>query len=118
MSTNLRFTKEDVAKLSPELQETVARIALDDARVHRALLNDARSYFGYRWLPGLLAVVAVVLWWRSPDKQNVVPYLLIGLTALIQYHALGINSRIDAVLELLQKKSDKEGETRNTGLQG
>ena len=98
----LNLTKEEVANLTTEQQETLARVALDDARRSRAMLARARGRFGFSWIPTVLviAVAGLVIW--MPDLPTVMPYMLLALAVLVQFHASVLNRRIDALIETLE----------------
>lgn len=98
------LTKEQVAKLSPEEQEVVARVALDEARFRRGILAKAEGYRGYRLVPAILWTVAAgFLIWKS-DAAMMLPFVGLLAVTIFQFHVAGINSRIDAVIRLLDLK--------------
>ncbi|MEC5125817.1 hypothetical protein VSU19_03585 [Verrucomicrobiales bacterium BCK34] len=103
------LTKEQVAKLSPEQQEVIARLALDDARSRRAMLEQAKSYRGYRLAPTLLVIVGSCLWFWNDDMDSLLPFFGLLVLIFIKFHVWGVNSRIDALIRILNLDSSTEG---------
>lgn len=101
-----RLTKDDIAKLSDEQREVIARVALDQARTKRLLVERAEGYFGYQLYPVVLFVMACVLTIYYPE--GFLSFAIFGLAALIQFHAFGINRRIDAILKLVNLRSEEQ----------
>jgi hypothetical protein len=95
------LSKEQIAQLSPDEQELMARLALDEARSRRDLLARAKGYRGVMLVPALLWVVAAGLGMWNPSVAGMLPYLVLMTLILVQFHALGVNSRIDAMIRLL-----------------
>jgi len=93
------LTKEDVAKLSEEQLEVIARVALDQARTKRELEKKAGGYTGSYLIP--IAFLAIASGTGALRSAEYLPFVLIGLFCLIQFHAVGINKRIDAMLKLM-----------------
>ncbi|MCW1926658.1 hypothetical protein OKA05_29160 [Luteolibacter arcticus] len=105
------LSKEQVAKLSPAEQELVARLALDEARSRRALLVKAKGYRGILLVPLVVCTVMMGLgMWRGWTAM--LPYLVLLGFALMQFHVRGVNSRIDALVKLLDfdRLSDSKGQ--------
>ncbi|WP_193214143.1 hypothetical protein [Luteolibacter marinus] len=96
------LTKEQVASLAPEEQEVFARVALDEARFRRELRDKACGYRG-RWaLPAILWIAATCLWFWKPDLSIFLPVAGLMALGLFQFHVAGINSRIDALIRLIE----------------
>jgi hypothetical protein len=72
------LTKDDVAKLSEEQREAIARIVLDQAQTKRKLQEKADGYFGYHFIPILFLIVAFGSGAFRSEKY--VPFIIIGLT--------------------------------------
>lgn len=100
------LTRADIAKLSDEQREVIARVALDQARYKRNLEKKAEGYAGYHLVPLVFIVVAVGsgAYWSG----KYLPLIVLGLIGLIQFHAVGINRRIDAALKLTALLSEKQ----------
>jgi hypothetical protein len=103
--------KEQVLQLKMEHQETLAAIEIQHSRQKQEHLERARRYRGQIWVPALvfsglcLAPVFTFQRWLP----SCVVFLVISLWFLIQFHAAGVNRRLDALLELLETKK-KNGE--------
>ena len=93
------LTKDDIAKLSDEQREVIARVALDQARNKRNLEDKAKGYLGYYLIPFVCIILVSTSGAISLGKY--LPFVLLGLIGLIQFHAVGINKRIDASLKLM-----------------
>lgn len=97
------LTKEQIEKLTPEQQEAVATVELSRARERQRLREQARSYLGRRWFPPLMWVGICALLLLRGGSQAVLAMLLVALTVvIIQFHANGLNRRLDALMELLE----------------
>jgi hypothetical protein len=105
------LTKEQVAKLSPKQQEVIGRLALEDARSRRAMLAQAKSYPGNRLVPTLLAIVGGCLWIWKEDMDSLLPFFGLLMLIFIKFHVWGMNSRIDAMIRILNLDRSVE-ETR------
>lgn len=102
-----KLTKDQVAKLSPEQQQVVARLAIDEGRRQRLLMSRARGYRGYKILHLLVLFGGIVFWESMRNSEVLMPVLACAAYGLICYHAAGINSRIDAVLDLIDQQNAK-----------
>lgn len=102
-----KLTKEQVARLSPEQQEVVARLAIDEGRRRRLVLSRARGYRGYNVAPWLVLFGGIFFWEQMMTSGWILPILACFGFALIHFHASGINSRIDAVLDLFEEENAK-----------
>jgi hypothetical protein len=103
--------KKQILQLKPEHQETLAAIEIQLARQKQEHLERARRYRGQIWVPTLvfsgLCLVPVFTFQRW--MPSCVIFLVISLWFLIQFHAAGLNRRLDALMELLEAKR-KNGE--------
>ena len=101
-------SKEKVSELPAEQQEVIGRLALDQARSRKAIQAKAQSYRGAMMVP--LWIYASFMWllvWR-PDLSILFPILGLGLLLYIDFHARGINSRINALIKLLDFDSSPD----------
>jgi hypothetical protein len=113
MKGPLRLSKEEVAKLSSELQDAVARIALDEGRKHRRALENSRGFFADGWVSFLLFMAVVLMWKPLQEKPGLLPWFLASGALALQYHAFRLNSRIDALLELMEKQQSAPSESES-----
>ena len=108
--TESMLTKEQWEKLSPEQQQALAAVELRSLDKRQRLLRQARGYTG-RWLLSvvlLLYMPALLL--LGAKTQQLVAFALLGLFALVQFHVTGINRRLNALMELLERdRSDGTG---------
>ena len=104
MKGPLGLSKEEVAKLSPELQDAVARLALDEGRKHRRALENSRGFFADSWVSFLLFLAVVLMWKPLQENASLLPWFLAAGALALQYHARRLNSRVVALLELLAKQ--------------
>lgn len=95
------LSKEQVAKLSPEEQEALARVALDQAMFRRSLLAKAAGYRGRHAVPSILFMLMLGLWMWTNSLAILFPALVIVTFFLVLFHTWGLNSRIDALLRVL-----------------
>ena len=110
-------SKEQVAKLSAEQQEVVGRIALDEAQARRLILAKAKNYRGYSLIPALIWLAFICAIARMQDSAVLLPLLIIGTLLYVEFHARGINSRIDATITLfnLDRSPDKPNLAKQDG---
>ena len=104
------LTKDLVQKLTPEQQETLATIEVQRIKKRDQLLEQAHRYRGQRWLPSILFPILIFLPVFTLEKF--LPFCVIGLAGilwiLIQFHAAGINRRLDALVELKEVEKNKD----------
>jgi len=118
---DLDLTKADVAKLSAEQQETIARIALDRGRIEREMLQRASRYPGQVWVPALLGVAGTIAAGPisriadTPRTLTSVITMIIVLLLMVIHHQWGTNRRLDAMLRLI-KDQEKEANRANDAL--
>ena len=96
------ITSDRIQKLTNEQQETLAEVELRLARRKQQLLEQARSYRGYRLVPSALVLIGVCLYVFRPSHIELLGFCILAAFALIQFHAAGINRRVSALLELLE----------------
>lgn len=99
--TSIPLKKKQVAELSAEQQEVIGQMALDEARSRKALRAKAKSYRGFLLVPALIWLAGFCLWGWIGDAAILLPLLFFATLLYIEFHARGINSRIDALLKLL-----------------
>jgi len=103
------LTKDLIQKLTPEQQEMLAAIEVQHIRKRDQLLEQARRYSGQRWLPSIIFSILIFLPVFTLERS--LPFCVIGLAAvlwiLIQFHAAGINRRLDALVELKEVERNK-----------
>ena len=103
--------KDKVAKLSPEQQDAVARMALGEAQFRESQLSKVRSYRGTYMIPvaAWIGGACLIMW---VGHTNLIAPLLFLITLLyIEFHARGTNARLDALIRLLdlEKTAGKPG---------
>ena len=99
------MAKDQIQRLTPQAQETVASLAL--RRV--ALLDRAKRYRGKTWLASQVPAVLMLLFTFGfgrtlPLSDRLVLFVMLMIvsgSALI--HTNGVNRRLDALLELLEE---------------
>ena len=112
-----KLSKEQVAKLSPEQQEVVARLAIAEGKERRDLLERARGYRGYNVFPWILFALGFLFWGRLLEAEILIAAVAVGSFALIQFHAAGVNSRITAVWRLLDEvEADESNDEAEQGV--
>ena len=96
------LTKEEIRKLPLETQAAVARIASDEAHLRRLLIAKAKGLLRYKIITVALLVLTSVLWLWKPNIPGLP--LAFGVMLFVQFHMIGINSRLEAILTLLNPK--------------
>jgi hypothetical protein len=107
--------KNDVAGLSPEQQEAVARLALSEARFQEKQLERIASYRGTHlvsilaWIGGLI----LVMW--IGETSLLAPLLFFIALLYIEFHVRGTNARLDALIRMidLERDAGKPGQADN-----
>lgn len=106
------LTKDQIQRLTPEQQETLAAIEVQRTNKREQLSEQARRYPGQQWL--LALVLAILLLLPVFTSERFLPFrvifLAVGLWFLIQFHAAGVNRRLDALVELMEADREKEGD--------
>ena len=108
----MNITKDQIKQLTSEQQETLASIEVRRVKKREQLLRQARHYRGQQWLPALALVPLYFISTFTSQKwpPSIVALILsLILWLLIQFHAAGVNRRLDALMELLEsdKKNDE-----------
>jgi hypothetical protein len=104
------LTHSQVQRLSPEEQHNFALLEIQGVRKRRQLLEKARHYPGQRWLPALVPGILFLLtiWMSERWLPVCIICLVSSLWLLIQFHATGVNRRLDALMELLDPNKKKD----------
>ena len=93
----------EVEKLTPEVQQTLAKVELARFRRQVRLLRRARSYPGRRWLTFVCLGFSLWVTFANVEFPYGIPVLAILAFSfgLVHVHSHGVNQRLDALLELL-----------------
>jgi hypothetical protein len=104
--------KKQVLQLRPEHQETLAALEIQHERQRQEHLERARRYPGQMWVPPLvlaglcLAPVFMFARWFP----SCIIFLVVSLWFFIQFHAAGVNRRLDALMDLMESRKPKKGD--------
>jgi len=94
------IAKDQMQRFTPEQQETLGTLEAIRVKKRQDLLEQARHYRGQQWLAPLF--VAIFFLVAVFATQKIAPYLVgISLWVLIQFHAAGVNRRLDALVAQL-----------------
>ena len=104
------LTKDQIKKLTPEQQETIGILEAQRIRRRLELLGQAQRYRGFYLVPTVLFVTAGAIGVFDASKTRLLPFCIIGLACLIQFHAAGLNQRLNALMELLDPDIKKASE--------
>jgi hypothetical protein len=99
----MNITKDQIQKLTPEQQDAVASIVVKRAKTRERLLKQVGHYRAFSWLPALVIFplyLAPVLITNPKYSPLVSICVSMSLWFLIQFHAAGVNRRLDALIEL------------------
>jgi len=120
------WTKTEVAKLTIEQRETLARFELSKARQRDQLLKEVRGRgeWGNRriLLAAALVVTSFIIFlvlfrYASNGVRVYFLYALCGfqtINVVIQMHTARINRRLDALLELMEYDRQNQDDSRNS----
>ncbi len=107
----MNITKDQMQQLTSEQQETLASIEIQHAKTRQRLLNQAGRYRAMSWLPALvmLPLYLAPMFLTNP-KYGPLSIICVGMSLwfLIQFHAAGVNRRIDALIELVEADKKKD----------
>jgi len=98
-------TKDQIQQLTPEQQEALGSIVIKRDTMRQRLLKQRGHYRAMAWLP---AFVMVVLYLApmliTNPKYGQLSIICVGMSlwVLIQFHAAGVNRRLDALIELME----------------
>ncbi len=88
-------------KLTSEQQEELAKVELCLTQRRQLLLETARGYPGFFLMPTAVAVICFCVSIRKEaDWESFCFFWIFGL---IQFHAVTINRRLNAIMELLDR---------------
>ena len=104
----MNITKDQIQKLTPEQQDAVASIVAKQAKTRERLLKQVGHYRAVSWLPVLLTfplyLASMLLTNPNYGPLSVICVGMI-LWFLIQFHAAGINRRLDALVKLMEDEN-------------
>ena len=108
------LTKDQIQQLTPEQQETLASIEVQHVKTRQRLLKQVGHYRAMSWLPALVMLpLYLIPTFITNPKYGPVSIICVGMSLwfLIQFHAAGVNRRLDALIELSEadmKKNDHD----------
>ena len=102
------LTKDEVRKLAPEQQEALATVEAQRVRRRQQLMERARGHRGLNVIVGLLMGVAMGLAIYSVANPRALVFAIIAVTALVGFHAAGLNQRLDALMRPLEQDLNKD----------
>jgi len=102
------LNKDEVRELTPEQQEAIGIVEAQRVRTRQQLVERARGYRGGRVTVGLLMGVAMGLAIYSVANPRALLFAVIAVTALVGFHAAGLNRRLDALMRLLERDVNKD----------
>ena len=105
------LTKDQIQRLTPEQQEMLANVEVQQTQKRQQLLVRARRYRGQQWLPALALVPLYFISTFTTQKwpPSIVALILsLILWFVIQFHAAGVNRRLDALMDLLESDKKKD----------
>lgn len=102
------LSKDDIGKLTPEQQEAIGSLEAQRIQMRQQLVERARRYRGMNVLAGLLMGVALGLAILSVAIPRALPFAVIAVTALVGFHAAGLNRRLDALMQLLDREINED----------
>ena len=117
------ITKAQIAKLSVEDQELLARLELSKTRQREQLLKEARGLdWRSRYFPLYIFVVVIILtalyYFDTSyfQKNPITVYFLAGMfvVAVNRFHIQRLNRRLDALLELLDFDHKNQADSLNS----
>ena len=101
----MNTTKDQIQQLTPEQQEAFGSVVIKRDTMRQRLLKQRGHYRAMSWLPALVMValyLAPMLITNPKYGQIVICCIGMSLWVLIQFHAAGVNRRIDALIELME----------------
>ena len=101
----MNTTKDQIQQLTPEQQEAFAISVVKRDTIRRRLLKQRGHYRAMAWLPVVLMMplyLAPMLITNPKYFQLSTLCIAMCLWVLIQFHAAGVNRRLDALIELME----------------
>ena len=101
----MNTTKDQIQQLTPEQQEALGSIVIKRDTIRKRLLKQRGHYRAMAWLPTLVMMVlylATMLITNPKYSQLLIFSVGVSLWVLIQFHAAGVNRRLDALIELME----------------
>ena len=98
-------TKDQIQHLTPEQQDALGSIVIERDKTRQRLLKQRGHYRAMAWLPIVLMMplyLAPMLITNPRYVQLSTFCVAMCLWVLIQFHAAGINRRLDALIELME----------------
>jgi hypothetical protein len=117
------LTKEQIAKLPVEDQETLAAVELGRAQQRQLLLlqargkGDWRSVFMAVYIIFMCCIIVFLLRRGDQNERQFAVYALLGLTifnSLIQIQAARTNRRLDALVKLLDEDGKLQSDDKQS----
>jgi hypothetical protein len=102
----MKTPKDQIQRLSPEKQEALGATILKRDATRQRLLKQRGRYRAVLWLPIVLMMplyLAPMLITNPKYVQLSTFCVALSLWVLIQFHAAGINRRLDALIELMEE---------------
>jgi hypothetical protein len=111
------LNKDEVRKLAPELQKVVGTVEVQRVRTRRRLVERARGYNGMSVITGLWMGAAMGLAIYSVVNPRVLLLLfaIVAVTALVGFHAAGLNRRLVALMRLVEHDINKDSTREQEG---
>ena len=114
------LTKDQIGKLSPEQQETLAMLELKRFGRRQRLLNEARGRGKFFWIPAAICALFLLAFFFFPADvdKHVRVYVLTGISCLLSTVAVPLicmDKRLNSLIELLDLEGNtpaREAETR------
>ena len=99
------LTEEEIKRLTFEQQTELATVELRRVQKHQRLLKQAREsrYFIFASAVGLAAAYGAAAISRAPFWLQM---SILGLAMAILFQGLGVNRRLDALMELHEDERD------------
>ena len=101
----MNTTKDQIQQLTPEQQEALASSVIKRDTMRQRLLKQRGHYRAVAWLPVVLMMplyLAPMLITNPKYVQFSTFFVAMCLWVLIEFHAVGINRRLDALIELME----------------
>jgi len=109
------LSKKQIRNMAPEQQELVGSLLAQRMRERQRLLEQARRYNGMRWGSACLgaAAIGLAVYAAGKDQIRLLSLCVIALVMFVQFHAIGLNRRLDALMKLMETDLKKGPEMVN-----